>query len=58
MRMTPNKRLQLTSHSSLQSIRCTVRVAGAVPQRWRSALLGAAEPHVRWAAWMYLGRMP
>jgi hypothetical protein len=30
--------------------RGTVLAAGAVPQRWRSALLGAAEPRVRWAA--------
>jgi hypothetical protein len=45
-----NKRLQLTPNSSFQSIRGTVLAAGAAPQRWRSALLGAAEPHVRWAA--------
>ena len=45
-----NKRLQLTPNSSLQSIRGTVLAAGAVPQRWRSALLGAAEPRIRWAA--------
>jgi len=46
----PNKRLQLPPNSSLQSIRGTVLAADAVPQRWRSALLGAAEPPVRWAA--------
>jgi len=45
----PNKRLQLTPNSSLQSIRGPVLVAGAVPGRWRSALLGAAEPHARYA---------
>jgi hypothetical protein len=39
------KRLQLTLNSSFQSIRGTVLAAGAAPQRWRSALLGAAEPH-------------
>jgi hypothetical protein len=39
-----HKRLQLTPNSSFQSIRGTVLAAGAVPQRWRSALLGAAEP--------------
>jgi hypothetical protein len=43
----PNKRLQLTPNSSFQSIRGTVLAAGDVPQRWRSALLGAAEPPVR-----------
>jgi hypothetical protein len=42
--------LQLTPNSSFQSIRGIVLAAGAVPQRWRSALLGAAEPPVRWAA--------
>jgi hypothetical protein len=41
------KRLQLTPNSLLQSIRGTVLAAGGVPQRWRSALLGAAEPPVR-----------
>jgi len=40
----PNKRLQLTPNSSFQSMRGTVLAAGAVPQRWRSALLGAADP--------------
>ena len=45
-----NKRLQLTPNISLQSIRGTVLAAGAVPQRWRSALLGAAEPHIRYTA--------
>ena len=43
----PNKRLHLTPNSSFQSIRVTVLAAGAVPHCWRSALLGAAEPHVR-----------
>ena len=43
---SPPKRLQLTPNSSLQSIRGTALAAGAVPQRWRSALLGAAEPQV------------
>ena len=48
----PNKRLQLTPNSSLQSIRGTVLAAGTVPQRWWSALLGAAEPPIRggWVA--------
>ena len=41
------KRLQLTPNSSLNSIRGTVLAVGAVPQRWRSALMGAAKPHVR-----------
>jgi hypothetical protein len=45
-----NKRLQLTPNSSFQSVRGIVLAADAVPQRWRSALLGAAEPHIRWAA--------
>jgi len=40
----PNKRLQLTPNSSFQSIRGTLLAAGVVPQRWRSALLGAADP--------------
>jgi hypothetical protein len=40
----PNK---LTPNSLFQSIRGTVLAAGTVPQRWRSALLGAAEPPVR-----------
>jgi len=40
------KRLQLTPNSLFQSIRGTVLAADAVPQRWRSALLVAAEaPH-------------
>jgi hypothetical protein len=39
--------LQLTPNSSFQSIRGTVLAAGAVAQRWRSALLAAAEPHIR-----------
>jgi hypothetical protein len=43
----PNKALQLSPNSSFQSIRGTLLAAAAVPQRWRSALLGAAEPHVR-----------
>jgi hypothetical protein len=48
IRGTPlNKRLQLTPNSSFQSIRGTVLAAGALPQRWRSALLGAAERPVR-----------
>lgn len=42
-----NKRLQMTPNSWLQSIRVTVPAAGAVAQRWRPALLGAAEPQVR-----------
>ena len=41
------KRLQLTPNSSLQSIRGSFLAADAVPQRWQSALLGAAEPHIR-----------
>jgi len=41
------KRLQLTPNSSFQSIHGTVLAAVAVPQRWRSALLGAAEPPIR-----------
>jgi uncharacterized integral membrane protein len=45
-----NKWLQLPPNSSLQSIRGTVLAVVAVPQRWRSALLGAAEPHVRQVA--------
>jgi len=49
VRTPPNKRLQLTPNSSIQLVRGTVLAADAVPQRWRSALLGAAEPHVRWA---------
>ena len=43
----PNNGLQLTLNSSLQSIHGTLLAAGAVPQRRRSALLSAAEPHVR-----------
>jgi hypothetical protein len=43
----PNKRLQLTLDSSFQSDRGTVLAACAVPQRWQSALGGAAEPHIR-----------
>jgi hypothetical protein len=43
----PNKRLQLTPNSSFQSIRGTVLAAGIVLQRWRSALLDAAEPPLR-----------
>ncbi len=47
-RGTPaNQRLQLTPNSSFQSIHGTVLAAGTVPQRWRSALLSAAEPPVR-----------
>jgi hypothetical protein len=41
------KRLQLTPNSSFQSVRGTVLATEAVPQRWQSALLGAAEPHIR-----------
>jgi hypothetical protein len=48
--MPPNKRLQLTPNSSFHSVRGTVLAAVSEPQRWRSALLGAAEPHIRWAA--------
>jgi pimeloyl-ACP methyl ester carboxylesterase len=48
-----NKRLQLTPNSSYQSVRGTVLAAGAVPQRWWSALLSVAEPHIRWAAGCY-----
>ncbi len=44
------KRLQLTPNSSFQSIGGIVLAAGAVPLRWRSALLGAAEPPILWAA--------
>jgi hypothetical protein len=47
MRTPPNKRLQLPPNSSFQSIRGTVLASDAVPQRWRSALLGAAEPPIR-----------
>jgi hypothetical protein len=43
----PNEQLQLAPNSSLRSIRGNVLAAGAVPQRWRSAVLGAAEPHIR-----------
>jgi hypothetical protein len=46
-RQPPNKRLQLTPNSSFESVRGTVLAVGAAPQRWRSALLGAAEPQVR-----------
>lgn len=42
--------LQLPPNTSFQSIGGTVLAAGAVPQRWRSALLGVAEPPIRWAA--------
>jgi hypothetical protein len=42
--------LQLTPNSLFQSIRGSVLAASAVPQRWGSALFGAAEPHVRYAA--------
>jgi len=42
-----NKRLQLTPNSFFQSDRGIVLATGVVPQRWQSALLGAAEPHVR-----------
>ena len=49
-RMPNNKRLQLTPNSSLQLIRGTVLAAGPVRQRWRSALLGAAEPLARYTA--------
>jgi len=38
-----DKRLLLTPNSSFESIRGTVLAAGTVPQRWWSALLGAAE---------------
>jgi hypothetical protein len=38
-----NKPLQLTPNSAGQSIRGTLLAAEAVPQRWRSALFGAAE---------------
>jgi len=41
------KRLQLTPNRSVQSVHGTVLAAGAVLQRWRSALSGAAEPHIR-----------
>jgi hypothetical protein len=47
------KRLQLTPNSSFQSIRGSVLAAGGVPQRWRSALPGAAEPPLRWAAMVH-----
>lgn len=43
----PDKRLQLTPNSSFKSVRGTLLAAEAVPQRWRSALLSAAEPLVR-----------
>lgn len=42
-----SKRLQLTPNGSFQPIRGAVLAAGAVPQRWRSALWGASEPPVR-----------
>jgi hypothetical protein len=42
--------LYLSPNSPFQSVRGTVLAAGAVPQRWQSALLGAAEPPIRWAA--------
>jgi hypothetical protein len=42
-----NKRLHLTLNSPFHTIRGTVLTAGAVPQRWRSALLRAAEPLIR-----------
>jgi len=45
-----SKRLQLTSTSSPQSIRITVLAAGAERQRWQSALFGAANPRIRYAA--------
>jgi hypothetical protein len=38
------KRLQLTLNSSFQLMGGSIQAAGAVPQRWRSALLSAAEP--------------
>lgn len=36
--------------SSLRLIRSTILMAGAEPQRWRLAFLGAAETQVRWTA--------
>jgi hypothetical protein len=50
--------LQLTPDSSFRSIRGTVLAAGDVPQRWRSAVLGAAEPQVRWTAKAMNGLVP
>lgn len=35
-------------YSSIQSMRGTVLAAVVVPQRWRPALLGAAEPRAVW----------
>jgi hypothetical protein len=46
MRIT---RLQRTPNSPFQSIRGKVLATDAMPQRWQSALLGAAEPHIRYA---------
>ena len=48
--LPPTKRLKLTPNSSFQLIRGTVLAPDAVPQRWRSAPLGAAEPRVRYSA--------
>ncbi len=41
--MMPNERLQLPPNSLFQSIRGTILAAATPLQRWRSALLGAAE---------------
>jgi hypothetical protein len=47
LNLPPNQRLQLTPNISLQSVRGNVLAAGTAPQRWLSALLGAAEPPIR-----------
>lgn len=44
----------MSLNSSYQSIRGTVLAAVAAPQRWRSALLSAAEPHFRYTAGLAL----
>ena len=44
------KALQLTSHSALQSSHGKVWRRALAPSRWTSALCGAAERPVRWAA--------
>ena len=51
--MRHNKRLQLTRKSVLQTLRGIVWRRANWAQRWRSALLRAAEPLIRYAA----GRM-
>jgi len=46
----PNKRLQLTLNSSLQSIRGSVLAAGVCAPALAVSAVGAAEPHVRYTA--------